>query len=540
MESGKDEEEDIIITHVSPPPPKRHRLERREVVEIGAGDPLRCSTPQPPGGPEPEDATLEELGISHDSIDAFIDDVCPSEPAAVARSTPSAPWPQNALHCTKPLDQIGEEFGIDNDYAEAFLREEEEDDEVTLTNGDGKGEVGRSAVVGRVPEIMEEVLSHLPVSHLYTSCRLVCRKWNDIIQRKKFLYWKKLYYKYKSGRCPEASKTVTSLSQKVWTLSLSCTLKTVTLPLVRFVSEEFKDLEVGEASEKALLSHPQSPCVARIRELFPTIESPQCCTAVATAALLVMCSRSVHEVCSVIASLLAPPCKRVDVIEVFYCLSTFFLAGCHELSKFTMRLHYNLFYALCLHERSSCCVATSELVKKPSAGQQSLHKYGESSGKELTAEQAQVVNHRLHPGEVVKVLAFAGTGKTTTLLRFTALNPHMTFLYCVYNKSVQEHASTIFPPNVKCKTFHSLAHGCRGDPLAVGWRYVFKKGTTNSYTISQCVGGAPVGQSLNRFSSHIFRTLEKFIASGDNDVQLEHVPTTVTWRRRRSSSDEAQ
>ena len=36
---------------------------------------------------------------------------------------------------------------------------------------------------------------------------------------------------------------------------------------------------------------------------------------------------------------------------------------------------------------------------------------------------------------VCLVLMFCvGTGKTTTLLRFTALNPHMNFLYCVYNK----------------------------------------------------------------------------------------------------------
>jgi F-box protein 18 (helicase) len=132
------------------------------------------------------------------------------------------------------------------------------------------------------------------------------------------------------------------------------------------------------------------------------------------------------------------------------------------------RIHYNLFYAINLSERSFCGVAVSEPMSQLSAGQQSLHKYSERSSRELTAEQSEVVNHRLQPGEVIKVMAFAGTGKTTTLLRFTALNPNMSFLYCVYNKSVQEHAATIFPCNVKCRTFHSLAHGSRGDPVAVG------------------------------------------------------------------------
>ena len=32
----------------------------------------------------------------------------------------------------------------------------------------------------------------------------------------------------------------------------------------------------------------------------------------------------------------------------------------------------------------------------------------ESSSRELTAEQSQIVNHKLQPGEVIKVMAFAG------------------------------------------------------------------------------------------------------------------------------------
>ena len=43
----------------------------------------------------------------------------------------------------------------------------------------------RGTEIGRIPEVMEVILSQLPISHLYGSCRLVCRKWNDIIQREK-------------------------------------------------------------------------------------------------------------------------------------------------------------------------------------------------------------------------------------------------------------------------------------------------------------------------------------------------------------------
>jgi F-box protein 18 (helicase) len=244
--------------------------------------------------------------------------------------------------------------------------------------------------------------------------------------------------------------------------------------------------------------------------------------AVATATLMVLCSRSVPEVQSVITYFLRSSSRRQEVMEVFYCLATLCLYGCHEVKNLPMRIHYNLFYAINLSERSSCGVAMSEPMSQLSAGQQSLHKYSERSSRELTAEQSQVVNHRLQPGEVIKVMAFAGTGKTSTLLRFTALNPNMNFLYCVFNKystflpffysyvhsstmyigqytnlsfnshpitpfrSVQEHAATIFPCNVKCRTFHSLAHGSRGDPVAVGSEGYMYSITSSHSSVFQC------------------------------------------------------
>ena len=44
---------------------------------------------------------------------------------------------------------------------------------------------GRTSSVGGIPEVMEVILGQLPISQLYCSCRLVCRKWNAIIQREK-------------------------------------------------------------------------------------------------------------------------------------------------------------------------------------------------------------------------------------------------------------------------------------------------------------------------------------------------------------------
>ena len=81
---------------------------------------------------------------------------------------------------------------------EAFLREESDDETLVEENasctaeqgggGGGGGRVngwGRGAEVAGVPEIVEEILGQVPITHLYSSCRLVCRKWNDIIMREK-------------------------------------------------------------------------------------------------------------------------------------------------------------------------------------------------------------------------------------------------------------------------------------------------------------------------------------------------------------------
>lgn len=59
-------------------------------------------------------------------------------------------------------------------------------------------------------------------------------------------------------------------------------------------------------------------------------------------------------------------------------------------------------------------------------------------------------------------LCVAGTGKTTTLVKFAEQRPHLRFLYVAFNKSVAREAQRRFPSNVDCKTVHSLAYSCVG------------------------------------------------------------------------------
>lgn len=63
-------------------------------------------------------------------------------------------------------------------------------------------------------------------------------------------------------------------------------------------------------------------------------------------------------------------------------------------------------------------------------------------------------------GSRIKVRAFAGTGKTSTLKLVTqgALGSRSA-LYIAFNKAIATEAKSTFPRNVECRTAHSLAYG---------------------------------------------------------------------------------
>ena len=48
---------------------------------------------------------------------------------------------------------------------------------------------------------------------------------------------------------------------------------------------------------------------------------------------------------------------------------------------------------------------------------------------QITSEQKEIIDGDLLPGETLKIMAFAGTGKTTTLVEYTKKRPGMRFLY---------------------------------------------------------------------------------------------------------------
>ncbi len=58
----------------------------------------------------------------------------------------------------------------------------------------------------------------------------------------------------------------------------------------------------------------------------------------------------------------------------------------------------------------------------------------------------------------IRVSAFAGTGKTTTLVGYASRRKNSRMLYMAFNKAIQEEAARKFTANVTCKTTHSIAY----------------------------------------------------------------------------------
>lgn len=135
----------------------------------------------------------------------------------------------------------------------------------------------------------------------------------------------------------------------------------------------------------------------------------------------------------------------------------------------------------------------------------------------LTIEQEQVLRAEV---PTLKVEAFAGTGKTTTLVAFAKARPNKRFLYIAFNKAIQMEAERKFPSNVKARTTHSLAFAQFGNPF-------FKAG--------KLVAGIKPTQMLRAFNlpgnkenyrlvADVMETVNNYMASADPAIGRVHLP----------------
>ena len=74
-----------------------------------------------------------------------------------------------------------------------------------------------------------------------------------------------------------------------------------------------------------------------------------------------------------------------------------------------------------------------------------------------TSEQLEIIDcvKEMCSNEILKINAFAGTGKTSTLVAIAKALPYKRFLYLAFNSSIVEESRQKFPSNVTILTTHS-------------------------------------------------------------------------------------
>uniref|UniRef100_A0A8C3NSY8 DNA helicase n=1 Tax=Cyanoderma ruficeps TaxID=181631 RepID=A0A8C3NSY8_9PASS len=219
----------------------------------------------------------------------------------------------------------------------------------------------------------------------------------------------------------------------------------------------------------------------------------------ATFALMVLFSDGVADIQRLLECLSGPrsPLAVLEVTEVLHCMATLLLA---------MR-------------NSSIPISN-----RSGAAQNSPHCLGvDSQGEleDLTHEQQRILSHKIEPGQTVKIMALAGTGKTSTLVKYAEKFPELKFLYLAFNKAVAQKGRKVFPRNVTCKTFHSLAYGSIGRHYKDKGKLNFSK--MSVFSISFLLRHRE-GQSLFVRGKTVSKTLENFFSSSDEEICEEHVP----------------
>ncbi|XP_012520358.1 PREDICTED: F-box only protein 18 [Propithecus coquereli] len=389
----------------------------------------------------------------------------------VAKKTPRH---HPSLPCTRPKEarqevedcgsQLSAESG-ETDQDVGDVGPDPEPDEYYGLLGTLPCQEAPSHICSLPSEVLRHVFAFLPVEDLYWNLSLVCHLWREIIRDPLFIPWKKLYHRYLMNEEQAVSR--------VDGILLNCGIEKESdlcvLNLIRYI-----------ATTKC------SPSVDPERVLWSLRDHPLLPEAEA--------------------------CVRQHLPDLYVA------AGVHcdlnlKLSKsnfFPIRIHYNIFYCLYLQENSS--TQATKVKEEPSVwpGKKTI---------QLTHEQQLILNHKMEPLQVVKIMAFAGTGKTSTLVKYAEKWSQSRFLYVTFNKSIAKQAERVFPSNVTCKTFHSMAYG------HVGRKYQSKK-KLNLFKLTPFMVSSVLAEGKGGFirAKLVCKTLENFFASADEELTIDHVP----------------
>ncbi|KAM9245636.1 F-box DNA helicase 1 [Leptosomus discolor] len=370
-------------------------------------------------------------------------------------------------------------------------------------------------------EILRNIFAFLPVTDLYQNLSLVCRCWREIVSDPLFIPWKKLYHRY----LMREDTALRRVEQVLQDFAITKEQEGCVLGMIRYVSTIPTGWKVDPSGVlQCLKGHPLfSKAEVCVDNKLPHLQSrtgPEKTWAII--AVMVLFSGGVGDIRQLMACL-RRPCSAlsvVDVTETLYCIATLLFAMRDRNIAITNRIHYNVFYCLYLMENASPTIQTVEEGTLASRCRQDLWSSSWPEAK-LTHEQQRILNHKIERGQRVKIMAFAGTGKTSTLVKYAEKFADLNLLYVAFNKAVAERGRSVFPRNVTCKTFHSLAFGSVGKHYKEKGKLNFSK--MSVYAISFLLRNRE-GQSLFIRAKTVSQTLENFFASADGEICEEHTP----------------
>lgn len=139
----------------------------------------------------------------------------------------------------------------------------------------------------------------------------------------------------------------------------------------------------------------------------------------------------------------------------------------------------------------------------------------------LTSEQQAICASK---ADVIKVTAYAGTGKTSTLRAFSEVHSKDRILYVAFNKSIQTEAAGKFPSHVTCKTAHSIAYGAFGHQFGSvpGKLQGDIKPFHVQRFLSRSLQAIPQG-AHTLYCGRVIETVKAFLVSADSEMLARHV-----------------
>ena len=141
---------------------------------------------------------------------------------------------------------------------------------------------------------------------------------------------------------------------------------------------------------------------------------------------------------------------------------------------------------------------------------------------QATPEQAAICASRAYS---LKIKAFAGTGKTTTLRGLAARYPQERILYLAFNKAIKEEAQGRFVKNVRAMTAHGLAFATVGKHYANAANKLHH-GELKPFHVLPHLEASLKGVPRaihNLYGARVLEAIRNYLISADPDLDAQHV-----------------